>query len=283
MQEKGNFILIDPSELREWLKKQKITRKITLLQVHHTWIPNYTTFNGSNHFQMLESMRASHLSRGFNDIAQQFTTFPDGKIGISLRRDLNTAPAGIKGANSQGICIENVGNFDVGGDKLTDAQKKAIVHLYACLCERFDIPIDTNHITYHAWWTASGARLNDYTPGKSAKTCPGTAFWGYGNTITAANKSFIPDVKSEYERITNTKKDDDPMTSEERKQFEELKSTVEAIARRLNINGDQTYASNYATAVSAAKKAGAITTSNDKSKIELNMIQMLYNLGLFDK
>lgn len=283
MEQKGNFLLLDPSEFRDWLRKQKITRKITLLQVHHTWMPNYSTFKGNNHFQMLESMRTSHLSRGFSDIAQQFTTFPDGRIGVSLGRNLNVSPAGIKGANSQGICIENVGDFDSGGDKISDAQRKAIVHLYACLCERLNISIDTDHITYHAWWTESGTKLIDYTPGKSAKTCPGTAFWGHGNTVAAAKKGFIPDVKTEYERITKTQKEDEPMTADEKKQFDELKKLVEDIAKKLNVNGDQSYANNYTTAVTAAKNAGAIKTSADKSKYELNIIQMMFNMGLFNK
>lgn len=290
MIQKGNFLLLERDEFRDWLKKQNVTRKITKLQVHHTALPNYTTrkvVNGvgtQDVFKCLEGMRTSHINNnGWSATGQNITIFETGQIAMSLDRDLNKTPAGIAGANTGMICIENIGNFDVGGDNMTDAQRNSIIHVYACLAEKFNIPIDTDHIVYHAWYTASGTRLSDYTPGKSSKTCPGTAFWGHGNTIAAANKGFIPDVKTEYEKITNTKKDDEPMTAEERKQFEELKSTVEAIARRLNINGDQTYVNNYATAVSAAKKAGAITTSNDKSKIELNMIQMLYNLGLFNK
>ncbi|MGF7050426.1 hypothetical protein J2T13_004964 [Paenibacillus sp. DS2015] len=70
----------------------------------------------------------------------------------------------------------------------------------------------------------------------------------------------------------------------------ELKNTVKlqeerivALERRLNISGKETYVSGYLEAVEAAKKAGAITTSADKSKMELNMIQMLHNLSLFNK
>ncbi|KAA1180928.1 M15 family metallopeptidase [Paenibacillus sp. B2(2019)] len=53
-----------------------------------------------------------------------------------------------------------------------------------------------------------------------------------------------------------------------------------AMEKRLNISGKETYASNYTEAITAAKAAGAITTSADKSKLELNIIQMFFNLGL---
>ncbi|OMC99922.1 M15 family metallopeptidase [Paenibacillus sp. FSL R5-0636] len=55
------------------------------------------------------------------------------------------------------------------------------------------------------------------------------------------------------------------------------------VEKRLNISGKETYAINYSEAITAAKAAGAITTSAEKSKLELNVIQMLYNMGLFAK
>ncbi|MGE7616292.1 glycoside hydrolase family 25 protein, partial [Paenibacillus sp. NPDC101420] len=55
------------------------------------------------------------------------------------------------------------------------------------------------------------------------------------------------------------------------------------IEKRLNISGKETYAINYTEAITAAKAVGVITTSAEKSKLELNVIQMLYNMGLFAK
>jgi len=85
-------------------------------------------------------------------------------------------------------------------------------------------------------------------------------------------------------------KEDEEMTAAEKKDFEALQATVKeqakqiaALEKRLNISGKETYASGYVDAVTAAKAAGAITTSADKSKLELNIIQMLYNLGLLKK
>ena len=64
----------------------------------------------------------------------------------------------------------------------------------------------------------------------------------------------------------------------------ELQETrIQALEKRLNIAGKETYAQGYKDAVEAAKNAGLITTVNDKSKIELNVIQMLHNAGLTNK
>jgi len=208
MQQKGNFLLMDISEFRGWLKSQSITRNITKLQVHHTAAPNYTTrkmVNGvaqQDHFICLEGMRNHHINKnGWSATGQNITVFEDGRVAISLDRDLNQTPAGISGANTGSLCIEIIGNFDKGGDTITQAQKTAVVHLYACLCERLNIVPSVNTIEYHAWYAASGAYLGDYIAGKSSKTCPGTNFMGTGNSKAAANNSFIPLIKVELDKL----------------------------------------------------------------------------------
>jgi hypothetical protein len=190
----GQFALLTREEFASWLKGLNIQRKITLVQEHHTASPDYRDFNGSNHFKLCESMKAYHVNnRGFQDIAQNFTTFPDGTIMVC--RPLNTAPAGIKGANANGICIENVGNFDKGKDTMTEEQKKTILFMAAALCKKFNLPIDTNHIVYHHWYDLNtGVRTNGTGVTKS---CPGTNFSG-GNTVDSAQKYFIPLVKEAF-------------------------------------------------------------------------------------
>jgi N-acetylmuramoyl-L-alanine amidase. len=212
MKQDSYFILFDSlNEFATWLEKQTVKRKITILQVHHTWKPDYGSFNGKNHFDLLNSMRNSHIKdRKFDDIAQQITTFPDGKLAYSLGRPFDKAPAGIKGANSNGVCVENIGNFDTGGDKISDKQKQTIIGLYAVMAKKFNIPIDTNHIVYHHWYDLnSGKRIPDNiidkyagkssVPGYETKTCPGTAFFG-GNTVKAAQDNFIPLIKEYFKR-----------------------------------------------------------------------------------
>ncbi|MBT2759829.1 peptidoglycan recognition family protein [Paenibacillus sp. ISL-20] len=158
----GNFLLMEKSEFRDWLKQQAVTRPIKTLQVHHTWIPNYTTRKNQDPFKCLEGMRNSHLKQGWVDIGQNFTVLETGQIAYSLGRGLNAIPAGIKGANTNSLCIEIVGNFDIGGDKMTEEQKDSVVHLYACLAEKLNITVDTNHIVYHHWFDLNTGKRIDY-------------------------------------------------------------------------------------------------------------------------
>ena len=191
METKYGFHLMDIDEFEEWLAAQHVNRVIRLIQNHHTYLPDYSHFTGSNHFPRLQSMKHYHMvNNGWSDIAQTLTTFPDGKIAVC--RPLNQVPVGIKGHNSRGICIEHFGNFDAGKDQMSPAHAKTIVAVNAVLCKKFSLPVDTDHIVYHHWYDLNNeARLN----GKGVtKSCPGTGFFG-GNTVEAANEGFVPLVK----------------------------------------------------------------------------------------
>ena len=207
MKTKNGFTLLEnEKDVKNWLNKQKVTRTITKLQVHHMDLPNYSTWEKTDkkvfaepHFgrtQSLDSYGKStwHDSDGHGHfIAQHFNVFPDGKI--TTGRNLNYTPIGIRKWNTNAICIEIYGCFDKGHDKMTSAQKKAVIYLYGELCKRFDIPVNTSHIRPHCWFTAGGTYLGKYNPSRSAKTCPGTAFWGYGCSPDGFSH-FIKDVKN---------------------------------------------------------------------------------------
>lgn len=195
METKSGFTLLTVAELPAYLDKQKVGRAVTRVQMHHTWAPSYKHFDGANHFARQQAMRDAHLARGFADIAQHFTIFPDGSIVTG--RSLSKSPAGIVGANTGAVCIECFGNFDRGGDQMDARQADAIVKTVAALCTRFNLD-PASAITYHAWWTESGQYLGDYSPAKSAKTCPGTAFFG-GNTRAAYVKNLLPRITAAME------------------------------------------------------------------------------------
>jgi uncharacterized protein YraI len=196
METKFGFTLLTTAEFGSWLKLQVVSRAINVIQLHHTWLPNYGNFNGNNHFEKLQGMRSSHLARGFSDIAQNITIFPDGKIGIG--RSLNTIPAGIYGQNGKGICIENLGDFDLGKDQMTPAHRDAIIQVTAHLCARFGLLPDTNTVVYHHWYDLkTGQRTNG---SGNTKTCPGTGFFG-GNTVAAAQQNLIPQVLAFFETL----------------------------------------------------------------------------------
>lgn len=207
MKTQNGFTLFEKtSEIGPWLKKQKVTRTITRLQVHHMDLPNYSTWEKTDkkvfdepHFGRTESLndygkKTWNYSDGHGKyIAQHFNVFPDGKI--TTGRHLNSTPIGIIGWNTNAICIEIYGDFDKGKDVMTAAQKKAVIALYGELCKRFKIKPSTSTIRPHCWFTAGGRYLGKYDPSRSAKTCPGTNFMGYGCSTTGFAK-FIKEVKA---------------------------------------------------------------------------------------
>lgn len=196
MKRDGKFVELTLDEFNQWLKDNDYSRKINLIQNHHTYLPDLTTYKKNaakvSNIQWCKNMESFHVkTNGWSEIAQNITTFPDGKI--VLCRDFNKVPSGIKGANSSGLCMEHVGNFDVGKDVMTDEHNKTIIGINALLCREFKIEPSDKTIVYHHWYDlVSGKRLN----GKgSTKSCPGTNFFG-GNTVENFNTTFLPLVKS---------------------------------------------------------------------------------------
>lgn len=192
MQTKYGFTLMTVTEFERWIKTVSVSRSITILQVHHTWSPNFGQFTGSNHFTLQQNMKSYHVGTcNYADIAQNFTVFPDGTIMTG--RNINLAPAGCVGANTNGICVEHLGNFDRGGDTMPPAMKNAIVRIYAAMANRFKIDPEIG-VRYHAWYTASGTYLGTYIAGRSSKTCPGTNWFG-GNSRASYDINFKPLIK----------------------------------------------------------------------------------------
>ena len=204
----GFTLLENKKDVRNWLAKQKVTRTINKLQVHHMDAPSYSTWEKTDkkvfaepHFGRTQSLNdygkrtwGSGASDGHGHyIAQHFNVFPDGKI--TTGRNLNSTPIGIRGWNTNAICIEIYGKFDKGHDVMNAKQKEAVIYLYGELCKRFDIPVNTSHIRPHCWFTAGGTYLGKYNSSRSAKTCPGTNFWGVGCSTSGFNK-FLADVKA---------------------------------------------------------------------------------------
>ena len=183
------FKTFDVEGFKEYISGVKISRGIKWIQLHHTYSPSYKHFDGKNHQELQNNMRNYHMTEnGWTDIGQNLTIFPDGVI--LLGRDLNVAPAGIKGANSNGICIECLGNFDKGGDTMTEAQKLSVIAATKILLDKFGLEA-IDDVTYHAWWGADGREIGDYVKGASVKTCPGTNFFG-GNGLTAYRNNLQP-------------------------------------------------------------------------------------------
>jgi hypothetical protein len=205
MKIQGKFILLSLEEFEKYINNLNISglRHVDHVQTHHTWSPSYRNFNGSNHFDKLTSMEEAHKARGFSEIAQHYTTFPDGSIAVC--RTLTIIPACIKGHNTGGICIENLGNFDAGQDQLTEEHKNTIIKMNALLCLKFGLPVNTDTIVYHHWFRLNdGFRDNgvDDPELKDHKTCPGTGFFG-GNTVEKATANYLPLIQAAYDEYKN--------------------------------------------------------------------------------
>ena len=197
---KYGFTKMTPSEFKTWISKQS-KYNYTGIQIHHTWKPDYSNFykaDGSHEDELVRqnNTKTFHVkTNGWSDIAQHFTIFPNGVI-VTGRKLSNTTPVGIKGWNANKICIEIYGNFDKGGDKMTAEQKQAVITVYGELCKKFNITPSVSTIRCHAWYTSAGGYLGDYNTTKSAKTCPGTNFMGFGNTKVAIQNNFIPLIQN---------------------------------------------------------------------------------------
>ncbi len=192
-----SFKKFTPEEFEKYVESLNVKRNIKRVQLHHTWSPSYAQFKGNNHITLQNNMRNYHVnSNGWADIGQHFTIFPDGAVVTG--RNMESAPAGIYGANTGSICIECVGNFDKGGDDMTDAQKNGIVRAVKVLLEKFNLTPE-NGVVYHAWYGSGGKEIGDYVKGQSQKTCPGTNFFG-GNTLTAYTKNLLPLLKGKEEK-----------------------------------------------------------------------------------
>lgn len=185
--------LMNLAEFKNYIDSLILIRKIKRIQLHHTYSPSYKHFNGSNHMKLQENMKNYHINtNGWNDIGQHLTIFPDGMIVTG--RNLNSTPAGIYGANTGAICIECLGNFDKGGDVMTESQKASIIAVVKILLDKFGLDAYEG-VTYHAWWSSDGREIGDYVKSQSSKTCPGTNFFG-GNGLTAYRNNLQPLIEN---------------------------------------------------------------------------------------
>lgn len=190
MEKKYGFTKMDIAACESWVAGLQVARTIKLLQQHHTYSPDYSLFTGNNHFDLQRNMKRYHVNHnGWADIGQHFTVFPDGLILTG--RNPEQPPACIYGQNARAICIENLGNFDRGGDIMHPRQEEAILRLTAALCKRFAIPANTDHIVYHHWFDLrTGERNNGSGHNKS---CPGSYFFK-GNKVEDCQRHFLPKV-----------------------------------------------------------------------------------------
>ncbi|WP_313559711.1 peptidoglycan recognition protein family protein [Ruminiclostridium cellobioparum] len=181
MKQEGKFILMNRDEFRIYIEGLKGAKTFKTIQQHHTASPAYKDVK-NNHIQLMKGMENYHVNTlKMSEIAQHFSTFPDGSICVG--RPLTKDGGGfLSPLNKDSITIENVGNFD--SDIMTEEQKQSIILLNALLCKKFNIVPSTSALIYHCWVQKT--------------SCPGLK-WFVGNTRTDAEKNFIPLIKAAME------------------------------------------------------------------------------------
>lgn len=150
------FKQMTTKELITYIKNFKFTRKLTQFHIHHTFQPDYSDFKGNNHQALQQGMYDYHTKvKGWQTIGQHFSLFPDGTW--LLGRDLNLNPASITGWNTGALAVEMIGDFDKGKDKMTEAQKQAILEVSSFMTKELGLIMK-----FHRDSPTAG------------KTCPGT-------------------------------------------------------------------------------------------------------------
>lgn len=164
----SNFKVITVDQLIAMLKRYSYRYS----QVHHTWRPNHSDFNGSNHIKLQQGMWNYHVkTNGWKDIGQHVTLFPDGLFVTG--RPFNMTPAGISGYNTGAFMVEMVGDFDKGKDKLTGAQLYSMLKL-------------------QSYFLGRGTKIMFHRE-HAAKSCPGTGI--DKNWFLSQVKGFKPSSK----------------------------------------------------------------------------------------
>lgn len=115
-------------EFVDWLDKEYgelVTKRISFIDVHHTWKPNHSYYPDKTTLEMHQNMRNYHVNnRGWYDIGQHITIGKDGLVVLGL--PIEKTPASAYGYNGSlswhPFMYEMIGNFDLNVDKLEGAQ-----------------------------------------------------------------------------------------------------------------------------------------------------------------
>ena len=168
-----------------------------MFQVHHTWKPEHSDFNGNNHMSLQKGMRNYHVNNnGWADIGQHITVFPDGIVVTG--RDFNKDAVGISGHNKGAFMIEMIGNFDIGNDKLEGEQLKTVMLLTNYFIKR-DIEIVFHRD--HSYKSCPGSSIKKDTFLKVAKEMDNISDWALNSWWKLVDKQ-ITDGSNPNEFLT---------------------------------------------------------------------------------
>lgn len=108
------------SEIEEYIKNQKVTRKVKFINVHCTGTRMNATVTG---------MQRSWKAQGWINPGYDIVIHPDGSV--TFLTDLDIVTNGVKGVNSISWNVSTIGGIDANG-KLTDTrtpEQKETIHI----------------------------------------------------------------------------------------------------------------------------------------------------------
>ncbi|MNU34917.1 Peptidoglycan L-alanyl-D-glutamate endopeptidase CwlK precursor [compost metagenome] len=204
------------------------------------------------------------LTFGYRSVDEQNKLYAQGR---TTKGDIVTKAKGGRSYHNYGLAIDFVlikGGYDMKADNDQDGYSDWMEVAAQAKLLGFEWGGDwTNFVDYPHFQIAYGLDISDLLS---------------GNKPSAAQANAI------IYKIIQIEKRDEEMNELEvlRSKVELLDARATAIEKRLNLFGKETYASDYKEAVEAAKTAGLISSVQDKSKIELNVLAMLHKAKLTD-
>lgn len=143
--------------------KMNVTRKVKLVVVHHTYIPNHKQWQGDKSANgVLNFWKKRQREEGWSaPPGGHFLVAPKGELYLPFDLSKIINANSDRKANRDGVAIETVGNFDAGHDKLEGTQRHSLYGLIGLLLAKFNLlPKD---IYFHRSFPAAH------------KSCPGTS------------------------------------------------------------------------------------------------------------
>lgn len=203
------FKIVTTEELIDIFNSFVFTRPIRELHLHHMWKPTHYTFDKAvsiygtdlsidkNAYNVINSsVKTSHLNdRGFSDIAQHISLFPDGMWAIG--RDWNKIPASATGHNTGAFMLEVLGNFDsegnptteynsLGYDKLEGEQLEALLKFSKAFITKTKLTVDNirthNEFTDEKTCFGNGLSITDIR-NKVSNYGTKKAIYGFANRL----------------------------------------------------------------------------------------------------
>lgn len=155
-----DVIGINRNSFASYLEKEKTTRAVKEIVLHHTYMPSLKTYRDAGTIKAIANVQIKEFKWEY--AGWHYMIAPDGLIWTGRPLDINFA--GVQGNKNQAVSITLLLN---GDEELpTDEQKKSIAVVINALDKKFNIDPLSN-------FSPNTGFHRDYNKGPGAKTCPG--------------------------------------------------------------------------------------------------------------